>query len=40
MKKLFQDYFMQEFYEDLRNKGVSKKKAIKETVDRFNEYDQ
>lgn len=39
MEKIFQDYFMQNFYENLVKDGYSKTQAEKETIQRFNAYD-
>lgn len=39
MKKIFQDYVMQTFYEMLMKEGYSKADAKKETRIRFEAYD-
>jgi hypothetical protein len=39
-KKLFNDYFMQQFYENLRKDNYTKDEAVKETVNRFKAYDE
>jgi len=39
MEKIFQDYFMQNFYEKLIYDGYSKEQAKNETIQRFNAYD-
>lgn len=39
MEKIFQDYFMQEFYENLVKDGYSVNEAKLQTNTRFNAYD-
>ena len=40
MDKIFQDYFMQEFYNGLIKNGWKHDKAVQETVCKFEQYDK
>ena len=40
MEKIFGDFCMQMFYENLVNDGMDEKKAVKETTARFKAYDE